>query len=72
MVEVPAEDGPLQSEPVSLVPINITTSPPSLKLTPTNSAGSVAITARPNTNEIILGGLLGSGRKMWWISGCLP
>lgn len=37
-----------------------------------NSAGTVASTASANTIEMIMGGFLGSDRKMWWISASLP
>lgn len=44
----------------------------SSKHTPTKRAGTVATTASANTREMILGGLWGSARKMWWISSSLP
>lgn len=40
--------------------------------TPTNRAGTVATTASAKTIDTIMGGLFGSSRKMWWISGNLP
>lgn len=35
-------------------------------------AGKAVITAAVKKMEITLGGLVGSGLKMWWISGSFP
>ncbi len=68
VVDVPAEGKPLMAR-VSTEPRDTAQR---AQLTPINSAGSVASTASPKKSEMIFGGLFGSGRKMWWISGCLP
>lgn len=39
---------------------------------PMKRAGMHASKAAAKARVIILGGDLGSARKMWWISGCLP
>jgi hypothetical protein len=68
VVEVPAERGPLLAR-VSMPREGFDGAG---VLTLMSSAGRAAITASPKTSEMILGGLFGSGRKMWLISGCLP
>jgi hypothetical protein len=67
VVDVPPENDPLLAE-VSMA----STRDSDVSLTPMSSAGSVAITASAKNSEMTLGGLLGSGRKMWWISGFFP